>query len=197
MEGITKSEIAVASALVKSPETMYNANNLSKVLGITSMGTLKILKRLEKDGIVTATKIGKASIYKVNIANYHARNYIKFLLSKESANSIGFVKRWVSEIRKIKNADLAILFGSALEKESSKDIDVLLLTDQKRFGKLKKEVEEINKLNIKEVHPLYQTQKDLISNIKKKDKAVLNSIKGIVVFGEDKFLEVYNESCRE
>ena len=34
-------------------------------------------------------------------------------------------------------------------------------------------------------------------NIKKRDKPLLNAIKGIIITGEEKFLEVYNESCKE
>ena len=47
MEDITKNEMKAVLEILKSPEVMYNANNLAKVLEITSMGTLKILKRLE------------------------------------------------------------------------------------------------------------------------------------------------------
>lgn len=194
MENITKNEIRTLLTIVKSPEVMYNANSLSKDLGITSMGTLKILKRLEDESILKSRKIGKSTIYRINIKNNYSKEYIGFLLSRESSISTGLIKRWVNEIKKIKNASIAILFGSVLEKKSPKDIDVLLITDQARFIKLKSEVEELNKINIKKIHPVYQSFKDVVKNIKKRDKVILNAIKGIVVFGGEKFLRVYNES---
>ncbi len=197
MKDITKNEIQAVLTIVKSPEIMYNANSLSKVLGISSMGTLKILKRLEKESILTSRRIGKSVIYKINTENKYSRDYVKFLLSRESAGSSGIIKRWVNEIKKVKNADIIVLFGSLLKGNNPKDIDALFITNQKRFKKLKKEVQELNEINIKKIHPIYQSFEDIVSNIKKRDKIVLNAIKGIIVFGEEKFLEVYNESCKE
>ncbi|MBS3159521.1 hypothetical protein J4436_01920 [Candidatus Woesearchaeota archaeon] len=100
-------------------------------------------------------------------------------------------------MRKIKNADVIVLFGSVLEKPNPNDIDVLLMTDQKRFPKLQQEIKELNEINIKKIHPMYQTSNDIIKNIKKKDKPLLNAIKGIVIIGEEKFLEIYHESRKE
>jgi predicted nucleotidyltransferase len=83
------------------------------------------------------------------------------------------------------------LFGSVLTKgEKANDIDVLLITDGKKFSGLKKEIEEINLLNNKKLHPIYQTKEDLKDNIKKGDKPVLSAIKGVVVFGEDTIISL-------
>ena len=197
MKDITTNEIKAVLTIVKSPEIMYNANSLSKVLGISSMGTLKILKRLETESILKSRQIGKSNVYKVKTENNYARNYVTFLLSKESASSSGFIKRWVNEIKKIKHADIAILFGSVLRKTNANDIDVLLVTDQRRFKKLKGEINKINEINIKKIHPIYQTRTDLVKNIRKRDRVVLDAIKGIVAFGEEGFLGVYDDSCKE
>src|SRR3989338_5890571 len=170
MKEITKAEMDVVLKLVKSPEVDYNANNLAKVVGITAMGALKILKRLESESILKTKKIGKAIIYRVNQESY-ARRYIGLILSRESLYANPLVKRWIGEVKKIKNADLIILFGSVLEKSNPNDIDLLLVTDQKRFPKLQEEIKELNKINIKKLHPLYQTYNDLIKNIKKREAA--------------------------
>ena len=196
MKEITKAEMDVVLKLVKSPEVDYNANNLAKVVGITAMGALKILKRLEGESILKSKKIGKAIIYRVNQESY-ARRYIGLILSRESLYANPLVKRWIGEVKKIKNADLIILFGSVLEKSNPNDIDLLLVTDQKRFPKLQEEIKELNKINIKKLHPLYQTYNDLIKNIKKRDKPLLNALKGIVGRGEEKFLDIYHESRKE
>lgn len=194
MQDITKNEMQAVLAIVKSPEIMYNANSLSKVLGISSMGALKIVKRLEKEGVLKSKQIGKASIYQINIENDYANKYVSFLLSKEAINSPALVKRWINEIKKLKSADMAILFGSVLRKQEPRDIDVLLVTDQKKFEKLKKEVDERNQINIKKLHPVFQSFEDVVNNIKKRDPVVLNAIKGIIVFGEDRFIEVYHDA---
>ena len=197
MKDITKAEMDIVLRLVKSPEVDYNANSIAKVAGITAMGALKILKRLENESILRPRRIGKAVIYRVNAEISYARRYVELIISRESIHANSQVKRWVEELRKIKNADVIVLFGSVLEKPNPNDIDALLVTDQKRFPKLQQEIKDLNEINIKKIHPMYQTHNDIIKNIKKRDKPLLNAIKGIVVMGEEKFLEIYNESRKE
>ena len=161
------------------------------------MGALKILKRLEAESILKSKKIGKAAIYRINMNSFYARRYLSLILSRESLHAPSHIKRWIEELKKIKNAEVVILFGSVLEKLTSKDIDVLLITDQKLFPKLQQEIKSLNEMNVKKIHPLYQAYNDVIKNIKKKDKPLLNAIKGIVVGGEEKILDIYNESRQE
>ena len=197
MKEITKAEMNVVLTIVKSPEVIYNANNLSKVVGITPMGALKILKRLGQESVVKSKKIGRAIVYRLNIEDAYARKYLSLILVREAQHANPIVKRWITEAKKIKNAEVIVLFGSVLEKINPNDIDVLLITDQKRFSKLQQEIKELNEINIKKIHPMYQTYDDIIKNIKNRDKPLLNAIKGIVVIGEEKFLDIYNESRKE
>lgn len=196
MKPITEAEMSIILCLIKSPEIDYNANNLSKVIGITSMGALKILKRLEKEAILTSKKVGQATIYKINKSDYTKR-YISLILSREALSAPPLIKRWVEELRKIKNAELIILFGSVLRKQDPNDIDVLLLTDQEHFSELKKEIAGLKTINIKQIHPVYQAWNDIIANIRKRDKPLLSAIKGIVVTGEEKWIEIYHELRKE
>ncbi len=196
MEDITKKEMEILRVIVKSPEADYNANSLSKEIKITSMGALKILKKLEKENILKSRKIGKATIYKIDTNDY-ARHYIELILSREGLYVNPKVKRWIQELKKIKNADIIILYGSLLKNIEPNDIDVLFVTNKNKFQKLQREIEEINKINIKKIHPLYQTFEDITDNIKKRHKPLLDAIKGIVIHGQEKFIEVYNESRKE
>ena len=191
MKDITFNEIRLVLRILKSPEEDYNANNLSKVLSISPMGALKIAKRLVKEEVLTSRQIGKGIFYSINFKNPYAKQYLQFLLKREGEYSAPYIKRWISEIRKIKNSELAILFGSVLSKsETAKDIDVLFVVSQKIFNELKKEIGQINRMNDKKIHPVFQSIQDIKDNIKKQDKVVLNAIKGIVIFGEDTLLEV-------
>lgn len=191
MNGITNNEMIFMLSVLKSPELDYNANSIAKRIGISSMGALKIAKRLEKEKIVIAKELGKAKFYRLNFENDYVKQYIKFLLKRESEQTPPYVKVWISEIRNIKNADVAILFGSVIRKQrEAKDIDVVFITDKKRFSKLRKEIEDINSINVKRIHPMYQTKGDFRKNIEKEDKPLLSAIKGIVVFGEDLIIEL-------
>ena len=113
------------------------------------------------------------------------------MLKREAETSHPYIKRWITEIKKIKSADAVLIFGSILTKQKeANDIDVLFITDNKKFPLLKKEIEAINLLNEKKIHPIYQTEKDFTSNIKKEDKIVLNALKGIIIFGEEIIISV-------
>lgn len=192
--GITRNEMKFVLILFKSPEIEYNANSISNILEITSMGALKIAKKLEKEDIISYKELGKAKFFKLNLENEHVKQYIKFLLQRESREGTPFLKVRFRDIRKIKNAYAAILFGSALTKDKeANDIDVLLITDQKMFAKLKKEIEELNLINPKKYHPIYQTKEDIKRNIKERDKAIFNAVKGIIVFGEDLIIELMSK----
>lgn len=191
MERITKKEMESVLTILKNPNKDYNANNLSLDINISRMGALKIVKRLEKQGLLKSKKLGKSVFYKINLDNEYAIEYIIFLLKLEAEQTSPYVKRWVSELRKIRNASIIILFGSILDKNGkANDIDALFVTNQENFSKLKKEAERINELSEKKLHPVYQTIDDLKNNIKKNDKVILNAIKGIIVFGYKDLMEV-------
>jgi DNA-binding MarR family transcriptional regulator len=194
MRTITNNEMLFALSIFKSPEIEYNANSIAKNMEISSMGALKIAKRMEKEGIIISRKLGKAKFYSINFSNDYARQYIKFLLKREAEQSPSGIKVWIRDINKIKNADAAVLFGSILKRhEKAGDIDVLLITDKKRFPRLKKEIGDINLVNIKKLHPLYQTKEDLRKNIIENDKPLLSAIKGIVVFGEEVIIKLFRK----
>ena len=187
MNEITNNEMVFVLKIFKSPEIEYNANSIAKEIGISSMGALKIAKRLEKENIISSKELGKAKFYSLNLESDYVKQYIKFLLKREAEQSHPYVKIWIEDIKKVKNVEAAILFGSILRKgKQAKDIDVLFIVkDKRQFSKLKKEIEDINLLHTKKIHPMFQTEEDFRNNIKKQDKPLLSAIKGIVVFGED------------
>ncbi len=180
--------------LLKDISRRYNANNISKVIGISSMGALKILRDLEKKEIVSSEKFGKASLYKLNLNNDYALDYLEFILKTEIEKSSSYIKRWINELKKITQAEVIILFGSILSKEEmAKDIDVLFLIEPDNFKKLRIEIEKLNQLNDKKIHPIYQTKEDFKKNLTKKDKIILDATKGIYVKGQKEFLNILKE----
>ncbi|MBI5003202.1 hypothetical protein HZC31_07490 [Candidatus Woesearchaeota archaeon] len=193
---ITEKEMQFMLLLFKNPEKEYNAHTIAKEITMSAMGALKIAKRLEKEHILTSKQLGKAIFYKLTVNNEYTQQYLTFLLKREAETSHPYIKRWIADIRKIKSADVALLFGSVLRKhKGANDIDVLFITDQKRFEALKKEIEHINAMNPKKIHPVYQTRKDFTENIVKKDSIVLDALKGIIVCGEETLVKVMEDDA--
>ena len=195
MESITKNKIKVLLFLLKDFSVDYNANSLSKKVHLTSMGALKILKRLEKQELVISKKIGNAVFYKINFASDYARSYLEFILRQETEQSIPRVKRWVKELNKLRDvSEIGLLFGSVLKSEVYSDVDLLLVIKPSDNIKANKIIHKINELGVKRVNAVKQTNGDFIGNLKKRDKVLLNAIKnGIVLFGYGSFFEVIKD----
>ncbi|MBU4069596.1 MAG: hypothetical protein KJ646_01290 [Nanoarchaeota archaeon] len=184
-------EEKVVLRILKNCSVEYNANSISKVLGLTPMGSLKLLRRLEEQKIIILRRVSNIKFYNFNFENQYAKDYVSLILRKEADNCSAFVKRWVGEIRKIGIAEGAIIFGSVLrDDKSARDIDVLFVVDKKNFGRLRKKIEKINTISEKKIHPVYQSGKDLLKNLKNRDKVVLEIIRGLVVSGEKKFVDL-------
>lgn len=198
MKNITANEMKILLVLFKDIATSYNANSISKVVGITPMGALKILKKMEKENLAVSKKLGKASFYKPNLDDQYPEMCIRFLLQKEAEESQPAIKRWVNELKEFaKFAKIGILFGSVTQDpHSAKDIDILLVFEKSQMKKIQGLIQEKNKINIKKIHVIKQTEKDLKENIKRKDEVLLSILKrGIVVFGHEELIEVIKDAA--
>lgn len=190
MKDITENEMNFILTLLKNPEHELNSRNISKIINITPMGSLKIAKKLEKQGISSSKLIGRTIIYKLNLDKDYVKQYVKFLLQREAESSSAYTKRWIAELKKIKKAEIIVLFGSILKKsDEAKDIDALIVVEKANLNNVEKGIEEINLLDKKKIHPIFQTKEDLKKNINSLDRVILNSIKGIVILGEENFIE--------
>lgn len=192
MEAVTKNEMRVLLTLFKDVHTNYNSNNLSKMLGLTPMGTLKIMKKMERQAILSSRRLGKAVFYRLTLESEYTRSLIRFLLSKEAEESLPRVRRWVKELRRLQgDARIGIIFGSVLRKEDYADVDLLLVLDQSQDQKANKAIKDMDSVSAKNIHAVKQTLADLQENIARKDKVVINALKtGIVIFGYDKLIGV-------
>ncbi|MFH0752431.1 MAG: hypothetical protein V1914_02420 [archaeon] len=192
MNQITENEMRALLVLFKDVTTDYNANNISKKLGLTAMGALKILKKLEKQKLIKSKQMGKAVFYKANLGNSYTKNYFQFLLRKEAEETEPKIKRWVKELRKLQNNTQAgILFGSILGKGNPNDVDILLILKQSQNKQANQTLTDINKLTHKKIHAVKQTKNDLIENIKNKDKVIINALKNsVALYGYEDIMEV-------
>ena len=61
------------------------------------------------------------------------------------------------------------MFGSVLKNKDYKDIDLLIVIENKNYSTIMNLIDKKNKILIKPVHPIIQTMEDLKDNILKKD----------------------------
>jgi len=189
MVSLTQNERELLLILFKDFTSFYNANSISKILGISHVGAQKIFKRLYKNNILMSKKIAKSITYKLKLDDDYVTKLIAFLLADE-ANKF---KRWKEEFKELfKRGRIILIFGSIIKNyDKAKDIDVMIVINKKDIKEINNFLKEKQKILPKKIHAIKLTCKDLLENIKKKDKIIVDIVKNaIVIYGEDKYVEV-------
>jgi hypothetical protein len=192
MVSLTKKEKEALLILLKDFTSYYNANSISKLLRISHVGAQKIFKRFSKENLVISKKIGKSIIYKLNFEDNYVKQLLSFLLADEANN----FKRWKEEFKElfVKNR-IVIIYGSAIKNyTNAKDIDVMVVMDNKDLKEVNSFIKEKEEILPKKVHIVKLTHKDLLSNIKKKDKVIIDIVKNaIVLSGQEEYVEALKD----
>lgn len=190
MISLTEKERETLLRLFKDFTAYYNANSISKILGISHVGAQKIFKRLLKDGIVADKQMGKSITYKPRLEDDYVCKLIEFLLADEANSKF---KRWKEEFKELFKKDrIVVLFGSTVKNyETARDIDVMIVIDKKDYKEARKIINEKQELLPKRLHSIEITEQDLINNIKKRHEPIMDIVKnGIILYGQDKYVEV-------
>jgi hypothetical protein len=168
---------------------LVNINQISKILKISVGSAFKILKNLEKEGLMLSKTLGNAKFYQINLNNEETIKICELLLMEERRNLKSYSKLYAQELRNFKNSELILLFGSILNNSDFNDVDVLFLSDKPK--EISNFCLEVAKLRTKPIVPLILKKQDLIKEINNKNEAVLNILKtGIILKGESVFLEI-------
>lgn len=189
MISITKKERETLLILFKDFTSFYNANSISKVLNISHVGAQKIFKRLTNENLVVSKRIGKSIIYKLNLSDHYTIQLLTFLLVDEANN----FKRWKEEFKELfKNDRIVMIFGSAVKDYShAHDIDIMLVIENKEIKEVNNILKKKEQILPKKLHAIKLTHQDLLNNINKKEKAIVEIVKNaIILYGQDKYVEV-------
>jgi len=186
---LTKKERETVLLLFKDYTTFYNANSISKILNITHVGAQKIFKRLLQEDLVISKTFGKSITYKLNFKENYVDQLIVFLLADEANN----FKRWKEEFKELFKKDrIVLLFGSTIKDYAhAKDIDLMIVMGDKMIKEVSSIIKKKSEILPKKIHAIKLTHKDLVDNLKKKERAIMDIVKnGIILYGQDKYVEV-------
>ena len=189
MISLTQKERETLLILFKDYTNYYNANSISKILNISHVGAQKIFKRLLKENLIINKKIGKSIIYKLNLEDNYVKQLITFLLADEANN----YKRWKEEFKELfKRNRIVLIYGSAIKNYSkAHDIDLMITTRNKDLKEINTIIKEKEQIVPKKIHAIKLTNKDLLTNIKRKDKAMIDIVKNAIVLdGQEKYVEI-------
>ena len=189
MLSLTDKEREALLRLFKDFTAYYNANSISKILGISRVGALKMFRRMEERSLVESQKIGKSIVYKLRLDDDYVKKLISFLLADEANN----FKRWKDEFKELFKKDrIVMLFGSVIRNyEKAHDIDLLVAAARSDKEEIDKILSAREAILPKRLHAIKLTHTELESNIRRKEAAILDIVKtGIVLYGQDKYVEV-------
>ena len=190
MISLTENRSKVLNFLIRNFSKKNSIRMVAKEVGLSPMGTQKILKEFEVEGMVEKEKIGTGIFYSVNLNNEVGFKLAELILLQNKLNS--YAKIYAKDLEQLKKyISACVLFGSVLIKgEKAKDIDVLVIIDKKNFERVEEEKRRLEKISVKPIHFIYQTQKDFNGNVKKRDEPILDMIKkGAVLWGQDFILK--------
>lgn len=178
----------------------HTITSLAKETGLSRVGVWKILKKIEADRLINLKSIGngRTSTYIVNLnwSNILTEKKLELLLIEEVQSN----QRWIDNFKGLESQiDFLILFGSILHSsKQANDIDLLIVTDKKNLSKVRENISKIQKSQVKKIHLNSFTISEFKEEINKKNKVFIDAIKkGIVLFGQEKFIKLLKETKKQ
>ncbi len=199
MKRNTSSEIM--EILLKDFTVKQTITSLAKEIGISRVGVWKALKNLEKEKLVTLLPIGsgKTSTYSISLdwSNPLTEKNLSLILSKDAIKN----KRWLSNFAELEGkVDFLIIYGSIIySSKEANDIDILgVLSNKKYFKEVEEIIQKIQRTQIKKIHALNFIPIEIKQEIERENKAFIDAIKkGIVLFGQEKFIKFIKNITRK
>lgn len=171
----------------------YNSYSIKEKLGISSVGSLKLLRSLKEKNLLDSERMGNAVFYKANLKNEYVLKLLELIFLDYSSIS-SFVRGWIYDLRLFAQDTKAVfLFGSVLTKgKSAGDVDVcFILKSPKDYAKLQRKVAEVNTKNRLKIHPLYLTEEEFEEKLREKDAPLVDMVRScMVVHGPELFVRV-------
>ena len=186
---LTPNEKKLILILFKDISHYFNSNSISKIIGISRAGAMKIFKRLLKENLVYSQKIGKSIIYKLNLNEDYVKKLIAFLLAEEASNYI----RWKEEFKDLFNGERAVvLFGSIIKNyDAARDIDLMIILKKGEEGEVNKILKQREIILPKKLHSIKLTPNEFSNEIKRKNKSIIDLVKNsVILYGQDKYVEI-------
>jgi len=191
----SKNTLRVVEFLLRSSMEQYNINQVAREVRISPAGSYKILKNLEKNGILVSKKLGNAIYYSLDLSRKETQSLCELVLienRKRVLDSNSYAKVYAGDMKDAeKFSSILILFGSILENKKFRDVDVLFIVTKKDVKKVNDFCLKLSSVRPRQVTPLMMTEGDLKNNIRNKDKVVLDILrKGVVLHGEDRLIKL-------
>lgn len=195
-----KTSAKVLKLLFRDFTAKSTVTSLSKSINKTRVGTWKVLKKLEKEKLITLISVGtgKTSTFIVDL-NWNTpiiEKKLSLLLAEEALD----YQRWIINFAELENkTDFVMLYGSIIHSpKTANDVDILNVTSKNKFLEIEDTIRKVQKTQIKQIHPLNFTTAEFKKEIEKPNKVFIDAIKkGILLFGQEKFIKFIKSVTRK
>ena len=192
-----KTNTEILKVLLKQFTIKWTITSLAKELNLSRVGVWKILKKLEAERLILLSPIGKGKTSVINInlnwENPVLEKNLSLILTKDAFKN----QRWLNNFKEIEDKlNFLILYGSIIHSpKEANDIDILgVVSNKNNFLSIEETIKKIQKTQIKKIHSENFTQTEFKEEIKKPNKIFLEAIKkGVVIFGQEKFIKFIKE----
>ena len=196
----TKPNIKILKTLLKEITINPTITFLAKEIGMSRVGTWKILKKLEAEKLVILTPIGtgktSTNSISLNWENPIVEKTLSLALTQDALNN----QRWLSNFAELEdNVDFLLIYGSIIHSpKEANDIDVLEVTNKNKFLEIEESIKKIQKVQIKKIHAINFTQEEFKEELEKPNKVFIDAMKkGVILFGQEKFIKLIRSLQRK
>ncbi|MBI2937165.1 MAG: nucleotidyltransferase domain-containing protein [Thaumarchaeota archaeon] len=131
----SKANFRVLKTLLRYRGKIFTIRELARTAGLSHPETSKVLKTLEKRGVVRLQPIGRAYQVSLNEESYILKSMIEPLFQAEE-NTLSSLLSTIKSFFKDKRISTVAIFGSVakgIEKDTS-DIDLLVIAEDREFA---------------------------------------------------------------
>ncbi len=195
---LTKNEKRVLRFLGAKPEMDYSINDVAKACGITPNGAYKILRKLEKEGVLLAKQIANIKAYKPDFKNEKTARVYELAFMPDTLE--GRVKLRLEDLKQLKAVTKAcVIFGSYItKKQKPEDLDALFVVEKDDFKNYKKALAKVQDIAPVKIHDVVQTTEDMLQNLKKNDHIITEALqKGVALWGFDTLVQVIKNATQQ
>ena len=195
---ITNNEKKILKFLLAHFNNDYSINEIAKKCGLAPNGAYEILKKFGEKEILLPKKIANLKSYKINFNSRETNKLLELALIPDYRESK--IKYRYNDLKPLEDmTNLCILFGSYItKKEKPNDIDILFVIKKSDYKKYSETLEKVKIILPLKLHDVIQTKEDLIKNIKKEEKLIIEIIsEGIVLWGHEFLIEVIKNAIKK
>ena len=191
----TKPDLKILKILLKEIALRPTITFLAKEIGMSRVGTWKILKKLETEKLVILSPIGEGKTSAFSISLNWENPIVEKTLSLALTQDAMKNQRWLSNFAELEDkVDFLLIYGSIIHSpKEANDIDILGITG-KGFLEIEESIKKMQKTQIKKIHSINFTHLEFKKELKNQNKAFIDAIrKGIILFGQEKFIKFIKE----